>query len=83
MSQTASEQHRPIDEIMGELNDANETAKPNEYYRLYAELVAAKAEIARLRIAISDAVNGNYDNANEINACRAFLKQAYWHGVTK
>ena len=82
MTQPAPEQHRPIDEIVGELNDTSEAAKPNEYYRLYAELVAAKAEIARLRIAIGDAVNGNYDNAHEINACRAFLKQAYWHGVT-
>ena len=42
MTQPAPEQHRPIDEIVNDLNNTNETAKPNEYYRLYAELVAAK-----------------------------------------
>jgi len=41
MSQPASE-HRPVDEILSELNDTNETSQPNGYFRLYAELVAAK-----------------------------------------
>ena len=42
MSQTASEQHRPIDEIMGELNDTSEVDEPVKFARLYAEYQEAR-----------------------------------------